>query len=251
MTDAATPRPSRPPAVRPAPALPAPSARTVRWEIAIVLGLSLGKSAVYAIVQLIDKATQAPLGDQTTVLNPTVDDRWAFDLTYQLLGIGFALVPVALVLHLMHLRGRDPFRVLGLDLRRPGRDVAWGLGLFAAIGLGTLGVYAAGRALGITTAIVGSAAGAKPMNQLWSGPWFSAVPVLPATGRLRVRTVPPVPCSTTGWAGHGPRGAPASCWRCATTTPPPSSSTAHAASTSSRAAPTTTGARLVNLLPTP
>src|SRR2546430_188486 len=126
----ATPRTSRTPAgpaVRPAPALPAPSARTVRWEIAIVLGLSLGKSAVYAIVQLIDKATQAPLGEQTTVLNPALADRWAFDLTYQLLGIGFALVPVALVLHLMHLRGRDPFRVLGLDLRRPGRDLAWGL----------------------------------------------------------------------------------------------------------------------------
>ena len=155
----ATPRTSRTPAARPAPALPAPSARTVRWEIAIVLGLSLGKSAVYAIVQLIDKATQAPLGEQTTVLNPALADRWAFDLTYQLLGIGFALVPVALVLHLMHLRGRDPFRVLGLDLRRPGRDLAWGLGLFAAIGLGTLGVYAAGRALGITTAIVGSALG--------------------------------------------------------------------------------------------
>lgn len=63
------------------------------------------------------------------------------------------------MLHLMHLRGRNPFRVLGLDLRRPGRDLAWGLGLFAAIGLGTLGVYAAGRALGITTAIVGSALG--------------------------------------------------------------------------------------------
>ena len=71
----------------------------MHWEIAIVLGLSLGRSAVYAVVQLIDKATQAPLGDQTTVLNPTVDDRWAFDLTYQLLGIGFALVPVLLVLH--------------------------------------------------------------------------------------------------------------------------------------------------------
>ena len=81
-------------------ALPAPAARTVRWEIAIVLGLSLGKSAVYAIVQLIDKATQAPLGEQTTVLNPALADRWAFDLTYQLLGIGFALVPVLLVLHL-------------------------------------------------------------------------------------------------------------------------------------------------------
>lgn len=157
---------SRPP--RPAPALPAPSARTVRWEVAIVLGLSLGRSAVYAIVQLIDKATQAPLGEQTTVLNPTVDDRWAFDLTYQLLGIGFALVPVALVLHLMHLRGRSPFRVLGLDLRRPGRDLAWGLGLFAVIGVGTLGVYAGGRALGITTAVVGEA---------MDGSWYR-VPVL-------------------------------------------------------------------------
>ena len=68
-------------------------------------------------------------------------------------------MPVLLVLHLTWLRGRNPFRVLGLDLRRPGRDLAWGLGLFAAIGLGTLGVYAAGRALGITTAIVGSALG--------------------------------------------------------------------------------------------
>lgn len=144
------------------PALPAPSARTVRWEIAIVLGLSLGRSAVYAVVQLIDKATRAPLGEQTTVLNPALSPRWGFDLTYQLLGIAFALVPVLLVLHLMHLRGRDPFRTLGLDLRRPGRDLAWGAGLFAVIGLGTLGVYAAGRALGITTAIVANA-----MDESW------------------------------------------------------------------------------------
>ncbi|MEW1965783.1 CPBP family intramembrane glutamic endopeptidase [Micrococcus sp. NPDC078436] len=148
--------------------MPDPSARTVRWEIAIVLGLSLGRSAVYAVVQLIDKATRAPLGEQTTVLNPTVNDRWIFDLVYQLLDIGFALVPVALVLHLMWLRGRNPFRTLGLDLRRPGRDLAWGLGLFAAIGLGTLGVYAGGRAAGITTAIVANA-----MDPSWY-----AVPVL-------------------------------------------------------------------------
>lgn len=144
------------------PALPAPSTRTVRWEIAIVLGLSLGRSAVYAVVQLIDKATRAPLGEQTTVLNPALSPRWGFDLTYQLLDIGFALVPVLLVLHLTWLRGRNPFRTLGLDLRRPGRDLAWGAGLFAVIGLGTLGVYAAGRALGITTAIVANA-----MDESW------------------------------------------------------------------------------------
>ncbi|MDX2340738.1 CPBP family intramembrane metalloprotease [Micrococcus sp. M4NT] len=148
--------------------MPDPSARTVRWEIAIVLGLSLGRSAVYAVVQLIDKATRAPLGEQTTVLNPTVNDRWIFDLVYQLLDIGFALVPVALVLHLMWLRGRNPFRTLGLDLRRPGRDLAWGVGLFLAMGLGTLAVYAGGRAAGITTAIVANA-----MDPSWY-----AVPVL-------------------------------------------------------------------------
>ena len=127
-----------------------------------MLGLSLGRSAVYAVVQLIDKATRAPLGEQTTVLNPALSPRWGFDLTYQLLDIGFALVPVLLVLHLTWLRGRNPFRTLGLDLRRPGRDLAWGAGLFAVIGLGTLGVYAAGRALGITTAIVANA-----MDESW------------------------------------------------------------------------------------
>ncbi|MDO4239078.1 CPBP family intramembrane glutamic endopeptidase [Micrococcus sp.] len=139
------------------PALPAPSARVVRWEIALVLGLSLGRSAVYAVVQLIDKATRAPLGEQTTVLNPALSPRWGFDLTYQLLDIGFALVPVLLVLHLTWLRGRNPFRAFGLDLRCPGRDLAWGLALFVGIGLGTLAVYAAGRAAGVTTAIVAAA----------------------------------------------------------------------------------------------
>lgn len=143
-------------------ALPAPSARTVRWEVAIVLGLSLGKSAVYAVVQLLDKLTQGPLQEQTTVLNPVLNSRWVFDLLYQLLNIGFALVPVALVLHLVWLRGRNPFRTFGLDLRRPAPDLGWGVLLFLAMGLGTLAVYAGGRALGLTTAIVGSA-----MDEAW------------------------------------------------------------------------------------
>lgn len=143
-------------------ALSAPAARTVRWEIAIVLGLSLGRSAVYAVVELLDKMTRGPLQDQTTVLNPVLDDRWVFDLTYQLLNIGFALVPVALVLHLVWLRGRNPFRTFGLDFRRPLADLGWGTLLFLAMGLGTLAVYAVGRALGATTAIVGSA-----MDEAW------------------------------------------------------------------------------------
>ncbi len=153
-------------------ALAAPSARAVRWEIVIVLALSLGKSAVYAIVNLIDKWTQAPLSGQTTTLNPALDDRQLFDLTYQVLDIGFALVPVLLVLHLVWIRGRNPFRTFGLDFRRPGRDVGLGVGLFLVIGLGTLAVYAAGRAAGVTTAIVGSA-----LNEYW---WTTPVLLLSA-----------------------------------------------------------------------
>lgn len=126
-------------------------------EILIVLGLSLGQSAVYAIVSLIDKLSRGPLGSQTTTLNNSLSNRPYFDLTYQLMDIMFALVPVALVFYLFHLAGRNGFRQLGFDLRRPGKDSWQGVGLFALIGVGTLGVYALGRTLGVTTAIVPAA----------------------------------------------------------------------------------------------
>ncbi len=167
-----TPAASRPTdRLRPSAITP-PSAGTVRWEIAIVLGLSLGQSAVYAIVNLLEKMSRGPLSGQTTTLNPPLADRQYWDLTYQLLDIVFALVPVLLVFHLLVIRGRNPFRTFGLDARRPGADLAWGGALFVAIGLGTLAVYAAGRAAGVTTAIVGSA-----LDDYW---WTVPVLVLSA-----------------------------------------------------------------------
>jgi len=137
----------RPPATR----------RWLRIELALILGLSLGQSAVYSVVSLLDKLSRAPLGGQTTSMNNTLSDRPYFDLTYQLLDIVFALVPVALVFFLLAHSGVNGFRAMGFDLRRPWRDLGWGVALFAVIGLGTLGVYAAGRAFGLTTAIVPSA----------------------------------------------------------------------------------------------
>lgn len=123
-------------------------------EILIVLGLSLGQSAVYAILSLSDKLTRGPLSGQTTTMNNALSDRQFFDLAYQLLDIVFSLVPVLLVFYLFRLAGRSGFRALGFDLRRPGRDGWQGAGLFLAIGVGTLGVYWLGRTLGVTTAIV-------------------------------------------------------------------------------------------------
>jgi len=140
-----------------APVLEPRARRRIAAEILIVLGLSLGQSGVYAIVRLADKMTQAPLAGQTTTLNQSLAPNPVFDLVYQLLGIFFSLVPVALVLFLLTEPGRSAFRRIGFTFARPLRDFALGFVLAAVIGAGTLGVYAAGRALGITTALVPAA----------------------------------------------------------------------------------------------
>ena len=143
-----------------------PSRRRLRLEVWIVLGLSLGQSAVYSVVQLLDKLTRAPLAQGTSTLNRSQSTREYFDLTYQLLDIIFALVPVVLVIYFLTEHraaglaagtGTSAFRKLGFNFARPGKDLAQGLGLAALIGIPSLGLYAAGRALGITTAIIPSA----------------------------------------------------------------------------------------------
>ncbi|MHC6591151.1 CPBP family intramembrane glutamic endopeptidase [Arthrobacter sp. C152] len=143
-----------------------PSRRRMRLEVWIVLGLSLGQSAVYSVVQLLDKMTRAPLAQGTSTLNRSQSTREYFDLTYQLLDIIFALVPVMLVLYFLtdhrqvapgDAAGQgSAFRKLGFNFARPGKDALQGLGLAALIGISSLGLYAAGRALGITTAIIPS-----------------------------------------------------------------------------------------------
>jgi len=142
--------------------VPQPSDRAVRRrltvEIWIVLGLSLGRSAVYAVVNIIDRMTAGPpLADQSTTLNPTLSPRPWLDLTYQVLSIAFALVPVALALYLLSANGRSAVRRIGLDLSRPWRDLGIGVGLAALIGLPGLGLYAAARAMGFAVQVQASA----------------------------------------------------------------------------------------------
>ncbi|GEL96008.1 CPBP family intramembrane glutamic endopeptidase [Cellulomonas composti] len=145
---------------RPA-AAPAPDERAVRRrltvEIWIVLGLSLGRSGVYALVAMLDRLTAGPpLGDQSTTLNPTINARPWLDVIYQVLAIGFALLPVALALYLLSASGRSATRRIGLTFARPWRDLGVGVGLAALIGLPGLGLYAVGRALGITVQVQAS-----------------------------------------------------------------------------------------------
>ena len=142
-----------------------PSRRRLRIEMWIVLGLSLGQSAVYSVVQLLDKMTRAPLAEGTSTLNRSQSSREYFDLTYQLLDIIFALVPVVLVIYFLtehrhpaaQAAASRPSRGWASISTGPARTCCRAFGLAALIGIPSLGLYAAGRALGITTAIIPSA----------------------------------------------------------------------------------------------
>jgi membrane protease YdiL (CAAX protease family) len=133
----------------------APERRTrLWWEIAIVLGLSLGRSAIYSIVQIIDDSTRGKaLADQSTSINPPQSDRELFDFVYQVLGALFPLFAVALVIYLLWEPGRSGFRRIGLDLRQPGRDAARALLLVAVIGVPGILFFAATRLFGMTLAV--------------------------------------------------------------------------------------------------
>ena len=132
--------------------------RRSRTEVWIVLGLSLGQSGVYAAISLAAKLTAGkPLAEQTATLNASQSPRPYLDLTYQLVGIAFTLVPVALALWLLSANLPNVVQRLGLNRHRPLRDLAHGAGLAALIGLPGLGLYFVGHALGITATIVPAA----------------------------------------------------------------------------------------------
>lgn len=129
-------------------------------EIWLVLGLSLGASAAYAIVALAQRlVASTSISDQTATINGSVTASPVFDLIYQVLGLTVELVPVALALYLLWTPTQNPFRRIGLDLREPGRDIRRGLALMVIIGIPGIALYLVGHALGITVTIVPSALG--------------------------------------------------------------------------------------------
>lgn len=154
----------------------------MRVELAIVLGLSLGASAVYSIVAIIARVTDGtPLAEQSAAINQSRSSREWLDFTYQFLDVFFGLFVVALALYLLWQPDRSPFRRIGLDLTRPGRDAASGLALVAVIGIPGLALYAAGRALGVTVAVVPA-----PLDAHW---WTVPILVLAALKAALVEEV--------------------------------------------------------------
>lgn len=158
----------------PASDLPDPGRARPGFEILLVLGVSLGQSAVYSMLSILEKLTRnVPLNQQTTSMNESVvPDRPWLDLSYQVAGIVFPLVGALLALYL--LQRTDDRRRIGLDLRRLRFDAAWGFALAAGIGIPGLGLYLAARALGLNTIV-------SPANLAQN--WWT-VPVLVAAAAV-------------------------------------------------------------------
>jgi membrane protease YdiL (CAAX protease family) len=141
----------RPPPV----ASPGLSRRLVVIEVLLVLALSLGRSGVFALVDLIASATEpGKLASQTAVLNSSrAPGRPWIDLIFQVLALGFDLAPVLLVAYLL-LRSGQSLRTIGLDASRPGQDAVRGIVVAAVIGGTGLVLYLVTHALGVELTVV-------------------------------------------------------------------------------------------------
>lgn len=171
--------------------------RRLVTETVLVLGVSLGASAIWSLLSLIRKLTApTPLAQQTTAMNTSrAPERPWLDLAYQLADILLPLVPVLLALFLLAQHFPRPHQVMGLDLTRPGHDILAGLGLAALIGLPGLALYLGARELGVNTTI--SAAG---LPTIW---WGVPVLVLAAVGNAVLEEVVMVGYLFTRWAQAG------------------------------------------------
>ena len=109
--------------------------RTLGWETVLLLGVSLGASAVWSVLSIIEKLTRnVPLRSQTTAMNQSATpDRPWLDLAYQLAGILIQVVPVALALYLLSTVLRPSVtigaaRFIGFDRTEPAQTCCAGSG---------------------------------------------------------------------------------------------------------------------------
>ncbi|WP_226343769.1 CPBP family intramembrane glutamic endopeptidase [Agilicoccus flavus] len=183
-----------------------PARRALVGETLLVLGVGLGSSAIYAVLAIVRRLTEAEsLDRQTSSLNAAVTpDRPWLDLAYQLAGVGLGVVPALLAVYLLGAvaprpAGRPGTRAaaaaMGLDARRPGSDLLLGAGLALVIGVPGLGVYLGARALGLNTTV--SAAG---LADVW---WAVPVLVLAALGNAFLEEVVMIGYLFARWSAAG------------------------------------------------
>jgi len=135
--------------------LPPLTRRLLGWEIVVVFAVSLGRSALLAVISFIGSLTaHKTLGHQQALLvGSMAPGRPLLDLSLQLANILLSLAPVALVFYLLARSGESP-SAIGLDTTRPASDLGRGAVLAAVIGGLGLGLYLAAFHLGVNLNVV-------------------------------------------------------------------------------------------------
>jgi membrane protease YdiL (CAAX protease family) len=127
--------------------------RLIGTEIAVMLTVTLGLSALRSALSLLDALLQpVPLNQQQVALNAPAAQAQLVDLALQLVRalqlVGWGALGAYLLI-----RAGVALRQVGLDARRPGRDALGAAGLAALIGIPGLGLYLIARALGVSLTI--------------------------------------------------------------------------------------------------
>ncbi|MDT5048553.1 MAG: hypothetical protein QOJ56_5699 [Mycobacterium sp.] len=128
--------------------------RALRVELAIVLSVTFGLSAVTALLQLADSVLRN-LSAQRIPLNPRRSYFDLIDLGLNATDVAQLIAWGGLGLYLLWRSGLSPARI-GLARLQWRPDLAGGVGLAALIGLPGLGLYLAARALRINASVIPS-----------------------------------------------------------------------------------------------
>jgi membrane protease YdiL (CAAX protease family) len=122
-------------------------------EILLLLGVSLGASGLYSLVNFLDIQTRGGFRHVQAHLNPSQSPREWVDLSYQLLGVFAGIIPALLALLLL---SRSPGTAgfgIGFDRTRLRQDSLQGLGFAALIGIPGLGLIILARHLGLNASL--------------------------------------------------------------------------------------------------
>ncbi|UQX90223.1 CPBP family intramembrane metalloprotease [Jatrophihabitans telluris] len=136
---------------------PEKSRRHHGLEILLVLGVSLGISALNSLINFADIQTRSGgFRHAVATLNNAQNPREWVDLSYQLVGILSGVVPALFALYLLSRSPGGSGFGIGFDRLRARWDALSGAGLAALIGLPGIGLVYLARQLGINAEIVAS-----------------------------------------------------------------------------------------------
>jgi membrane protease YdiL (CAAX protease family) len=128
--------------------------RSPLLELLLVLGVSLGSSAVYSVLSILRSATsEQGLSESQVTLNRSFAENGWVDLGYQIAGLVFPLVPVLLVIYLLKLDGTASTQ-LGIHKSLLAKDTGIGFLLTTVIGIPGVGLYLLARANGLAAEVV-------------------------------------------------------------------------------------------------